>query len=121
MKQKRLSSIGLVFLGIMIGGLIAFNFNPNLIMGIIAKDKIGADAPPVKISPMAKQLNEAFISVSQAVLPTVVSINVKSSGNRSKTKTLGTLLSAMISEISLGHSHSAVSRTAVQLKAAAAE
>lgn len=77
MNRQKLSSVSLVMLGILIGALFAFNFNPNMISSMFASDKIGADVPPVKISPLAKQLNETFTSVSQAVLPTVVSINVK--------------------------------------------
>ena len=77
MNRQKLSSVSLVMLGILIGALFAVNFNPNLISNMFANDKIGAEAPPVKISPLAKQLNETFTSVSQAVLPAVVSINVK--------------------------------------------
>ncbi len=77
MNRQKLSSISLIMLGFLIGALFAVNFNPNLISNMFANDNIGAQNPPVKISPLAKQLNETFTSVSQAVLPTVVSINVK--------------------------------------------
>lgn len=39
--------------------------------------KIGASSAPTQMNSLAKQLNETFHSVSNAVLPTVVSINVK--------------------------------------------
>jgi serine protease Do len=77
MNRQKLSSVNLIMLGILIGALFAVNFNPNLISNMFANDSIGAASAPVKISPLAKQLNETFTSVSQAVLPTVVSINVK--------------------------------------------
>ncbi len=77
MERKKMSSVSLVMLGVLMGALFAVNFNPNMISNMFANEQIGASAPPVKISPMAKQLNEAFVSVSNAVLPTVVSISVK--------------------------------------------
>jgi serine protease Do len=72
MKRQKVSALKLFALGSLIA---AFTINGSI--DATAAEKIGASAPPVKISPLAKQLNEAFVSVSNAVLPTVVSISVK--------------------------------------------
>lgn len=77
MKLKNMSPISLIMLGVFAGGLFALNFNPNCVTKMFAEEQIGAANAPVAISLMAKELNKAFVSVSEAVLPTVVSISVK--------------------------------------------
>ncbi|HPO64060.1 MAG TPA: Do family serine endopeptidase [Candidatus Kapabacteria bacterium] len=51
--------------------------NLNSVSNLFAQDSIGASKPPVVISPQVDAMNNAFVAVSEAVLPTVVSINVE--------------------------------------------
>jgi serine protease Do len=81
MKQKVIAStsimglIALVFLLVMSGG------NSDLFS---QKDnaKIGADKPPAIANEAIKLLNETYVNVSEALVPTVVSIRVIIEGNK---------------------------------------
>ena len=58
--------------------VVAFIFSSTVNYGF-AGDKaknLGAKKPPVKVSPTVKALNDEYIAVSQAVLPTIASIAV---------------------------------------------
>jgi serine protease Do len=76
MKRTVVASIGLVSLGIIIGMLLIASFNPNLVSNLFADEKIGAGNPPVMMNDYAKSLNDAYVTASKAVIPTVVSIQV---------------------------------------------
>ncbi len=77
MQNKKLNPVAILIVAVVLGGLLAINFNPSNYNNAFAKENIGAQAPPIQINNLAKQLNETFNSVSNAVIPTVVSINVK--------------------------------------------
>ncbi|ROL61279.1 Do family serine endopeptidase [Bacteroidetes/Chlorobi group bacterium ChocPot_Mid] len=76
MKRNILAAIGLLGVGITLGVWLVLTFGSNSGLGLFANEKIGADKPPVVMSPTIKALNDAMVSVSEAVLPTVVSVNV---------------------------------------------
>ncbi|MFH1049301.1 MAG: Do family serine endopeptidase [bacterium] len=76
MKRNILAAIGLLGVGITLGVWLVMTFSSNSGLGLFANEKIGADNPPVTMSPTIRALNEAMVSVSEAVLPTVVSVNV---------------------------------------------
>lgn len=69
----------LVAAGVLLGVLLVSSFDSGLIKSLFAssKHKIGSDNAPVQVSDGVKALNEAYISVSNAVLPTVVSISTE--------------------------------------------
>lgn len=46
------------------------------VTNLFAQDKIGADKPPIAATEQIKALNNAYVTVCDAVLPTVVSINI---------------------------------------------
>ena len=75
MKKKSVAALSLIGIGIMIGVVIAFN--SSFISNLFAKENIGASAPPIVLNEQVKALNNAFVAVSDAVLPTVVSISVE--------------------------------------------
>lgn len=77
MKKLMVGSSLLVALGIFMGVLLVSNFSVDSIGDIFASNKkFGAETPPVQQSDAMKTLNNAFTSVSDAVLPSVVSIEV---------------------------------------------
>jgi serine protease Do len=65
--------------GIVLGVFLVSNLDTGLISSIFAsgKPKLGADKSPVQMSPAMKVINESFVAASDAVLPSVVSINVE--------------------------------------------
>ncbi len=77
MKGKFAVTASLTAVSIMILYLIVSAINPNIMSNLFADEKIGADKAPVTLSEPAKILNNAMQSVSNAVVPTVVSIKVK--------------------------------------------
>ncbi len=69
----------LIAFGMFIGVLLISNFSPSSIGDIFASTKkFGADKAPVTQSEAMKALNNAFTNASEAVLPSVVSIEVTS-------------------------------------------
>jgi serine protease Do len=77
MKKLMVGSSLLVALGMFMGVLLVSNFSVDSIGNIFASTKkFGAETPPVQQSEAMKALNSAFTSVSEAVLPSVVSIEV---------------------------------------------
>lgn len=76
MDKKSLRKTGVI--SILALGLISLiiiltsNFNST----VFAADKIGADAPPIKLDSQTVRINKAFQETSNAVVPTVVSISV---------------------------------------------
>ncbi len=81
MKRNILAVIGLLGLGITIGIWLVANFSTDSGLNLFAQEKIGADNPPVMVSPNVMALNQAMIDASTAVLPTVVSIKVTIENN----------------------------------------
>lgn len=77
MLNKKISPLSRLFFAVITAGIFTVNFNSGSISLLQAKEQIGAAQPPVQINNLAKQLNETFNSVSNSVIPTVVSINVK--------------------------------------------
>ncbi len=75
MKKKYVFGAGLSIVFIILLIIIISNFNS--VSNLFAQDSIGASKPPVELSPQIDALNNAFVDVSEAVLPTVVSINVE--------------------------------------------
>lgn len=79
MKKQMVGSSLLIAFGMLIGVLLISNFSPSSIGDIFASTKkFGADSPPVVQSEAMRTLNKAFTSASEAVLPSVVSIEVTS-------------------------------------------
>lgn len=79
MKKYVLGSTLILTLGMIIGVLLVSNLSPDIIEGVFAKgkNKIGADNAPTVSSDAMRVLNESFANVSEAVLPSVVSVSVK--------------------------------------------
>ena len=80
MKKVKISSVMMLFIGIISGALLLTNFDSNLVGTLFAKDKakLGAKNSPVQMSEGMRIINESVIKVSDAVLPVVVSISVES-------------------------------------------
>ena len=80
MKKQMIGSSLLIAFGMFVGVLLVSNFSPSSIGDIFASTKkFGADNPPVIQSEAMRTLNLAFTNASEAVLPSVVSIEVTSS------------------------------------------
>lgn len=83
MKKIIIGSSFLVALGMFMGVLLISNFSSDDIGQIFASEKkFGATNSPVVQSDGMRELNNAFTSVSEAVLPSVVSIEVTSKRKR---------------------------------------
>jgi serine protease Do len=79
MKRNIVAAIGLIGLGIFLGVLLVSQFS-NGSIGLLFADSskdVGAAQAPVVVNPSVKALNDAFVAVSEAVNPTVVSIAVE--------------------------------------------
>ncbi len=78
MKKTIIISVLLVTVGIFMGVLLVSNIDPSAITSVFAAEKteLGAKNPPIVPDANAVVLNNALVSVSEAVLPTVVSISV---------------------------------------------
>ncbi len=79
MKRNIITAVGLIGLGIFIGMLLLTNFDSSSIKSLFADSdiKVGSTQPPVALSPSVKALSDAFVAVSEAVNPSVVSISVE--------------------------------------------
>jgi len=85
MKRSILISTTLLGLGIFIGVLLVSNFSLGDIKNIFAQDaKLGADVAPVTPESSVTALNQAMIKASEAILPTVVYINVETEIKRNR-------------------------------------
>lgn len=78
MKNKPLvTAISLMGIGVIAGVFLVSSFSSNSISSLFAADKkLGAAKPPVMVDNQLQVLNNAFIAVSKAVAPEVVSITV---------------------------------------------
>lgn len=85
MKKQMVGSSLLIAFGMFVGVLLISNFSPSSIGDIFASTKkFGAENAPVTQSEAMKTLNSAFTNASEAVLPSVVSIEVTSTRKMSK-------------------------------------
>jgi serine protease Do len=66
--------------GVILGVFLVSSFDSSMLNSLFAseKNKIGAESAPVTMNSQMKIINDSFVAVSDAVLPTVVSINVES-------------------------------------------
>lgn len=86
MKNKPLvTAISLMGIGVVAGVFLVSSFSSNSISSLFAADKkLGAKQPPVVVDNQLQVLNNAFIAVSKAVTPQVVSITVTTESKSSK-------------------------------------
>ncbi len=79
MKKNIIISALLVGIGVFMGVLLVSSLNTDILSSLYADEntKIGAAAPPVQMDNAVKLLNDAMAAASEAVLPTVVYINVE--------------------------------------------
>ncbi len=79
MNTQTLKNTGLLFIGLLAGVFLVTSFDSNLIAEIFAsgKAKIGAEKPPVVMNQQMKIINDSFVNASEAVVQSVVSINVE--------------------------------------------
>lgn len=78
-KQNRLNPFATIFGVILISTIIISIINPNLFLAIAQNTpKFGAESAPYKTPDVVKQLNNAVVEATSAVIPSVVSIAVES-------------------------------------------
>lgn len=78
MKKALIYPTVILGVGIFIGILLVSNFSLSGIANIFAQDsKLGADRAPVNPDASVSALNQAMVKASEAILPTVVYIDVK--------------------------------------------
>jgi serine protease Do len=79
MKKTIILSALLVGIGVFMGVLLVSSLNTDVLSSLYADEntKIGAAAPPVQMDNAVKLINSAMSAASEAVLPTVVYINVE--------------------------------------------
>ncbi|MGA9117760.1 MAG: Do family serine endopeptidase [Bacteroidota bacterium] len=82
MKKTVVTSVVLVVVGIVIGAIIVSNLSGSVDLGFArgGEVKLGGPAPIPHQNPSAKALGDNFVAVARAVTPSVVAINVTSSG-----------------------------------------
>lgn len=80
-KRPVLTAVTLIGIGIAFGVVLMTSFGSNAIDALLAKGvaDIGAKNPPIVLPDNVKALNNAFVSASDAVKKSVVSISVKTS------------------------------------------
>ena len=83
-KKSILAAIFLIFIGIVFGAILVSNFHSGVLPGFAGDPQVKLGGPvPVKDSQFdPKTLSRAFIEVSKAVSPTVVSITVTTKARR---------------------------------------
>lgn len=79
MKKTIIVSVLLVGIGVFMGVLLVSSLNTDILNSLYAdvNTKIGANKAPVTMDNAMKVINDAMASASEAVLPTVVYINVE--------------------------------------------
>jgi serine protease Do len=77
-KKSILAAVFLIFLGIIFGVVLVSNFQGTIEKGFAGRSdvQIGAATPIQNPNAKSKELSRAFIDVSKAVTPTVVTVNV---------------------------------------------
>lgn len=80
MKKTVFVSAFLVGIGVFMGILLVSSLNTDIFNSLYADEntKIGADRAPVQMDNAMRIINDAMVNASNAVLPTVVFINVES-------------------------------------------
>lgn len=76
MKRNTITVFGLAGAGALLVALIITTISPGFVTDLVAAENIGAKNPPIVLSENVRALNQAYVSVSKAVIPTVVSISV---------------------------------------------
>ncbi|HAC16666.1 MAG TPA: trypsin [Bacteroidetes bacterium] len=79
MKKTIIVSVLLVGIGVFMGVLLVSSLNTDILSPLFANEKpqIGASQAPVQMDNAMKIINDAMASASEAVLPTIVFINVE--------------------------------------------
>lgn len=79
MKKTIIVSVLLVGIGVFMGVLLVSSLNTDMLSSLYASEntKIGANQAPVQMNDAMKVMNNAMSSASEAVLPTVVYIDVE--------------------------------------------
>jgi serine protease Do len=75
-KKSILAAIFLIFIGIVFGVVLVSNFHFSITPGFAGDPQVKLGAPPPINNPDYKALSKAYIDVSKAVSPTVVSITI---------------------------------------------
>lgn len=90
MKNKPLvTAISLMGIGVVAGVFLVSSFSSNSISSLFAADKkLGATKPPVVVDNQLQVLNNAFVAVSKAVTPEVVSITVTTESKGSQKRNI---------------------------------
>jgi serine protease Do len=76
MNRKVMATFGIAGAAIVTAVIVMMAVSPGLVNTLFAKDNIGASKPPVVMNENVKALNDAYRAVSEATVPTVVSISV---------------------------------------------
>ncbi len=86
MKNKPfLTAIALMGAGVVTGVFLVSSFNPEGVSSLFAADRpLGAKKAPIVMDNQLQMLNNAFVAVSKAVTPAVVSITVTTENKRSE-------------------------------------
>lgn len=82
MKKTIILSTLLLGLGVFLGVILVSNLSPDSIQSVFAQSntKIGAPQAPIDNSVTSSQINNAMVEVSEAVIPTVVFVDVTTEG-----------------------------------------
>jgi serine protease Do len=84
MSRKSIIAAGIVvFLAIVFGAVLIANFSGLKIVKSSSQIDFNT-TPPINVSPEVKSLNDAFVEISKAVTPTIVSITVKTNPKQSQ-------------------------------------
>ena len=78
MKNKILAAASILSFVFLFVILVFNGFTNNLLSKISGETTIGASNPPIVVNDNIKALNQHFVKLSEALLPTVVSISVVS-------------------------------------------
>lgn len=76
MNRKVMATFGIAGAAIVTAVIVMLAVSPGLVSTLFAKDNIGAGKPPVVMNEHVKAINDAYRAVSDATIPTVVSISV---------------------------------------------
>lgn len=88
MKNKPfLTALSLIGAGVITGVVLVSSFSPQSVSSLFAADKqLGAKKAPIVMDNQLQMLNNAFVAVSKAVTPAVVSITVTTESSRSNNR-----------------------------------
>jgi serine protease Do len=86
MKKSVLTSLVLVTVGIVFGALLVSNFSGGVDLGFAREGgdvKLGGPAPISNVSSGLRAMSDNFVEVARSVTPSVVAVNVTTSGKKS--------------------------------------